>query len=250
MTQPLLEKSSENTASSNSEYWIVIPTYNEKDNIERLIVEIHRICPDVSIMIVDDNSPDGTGEIVEALSKAHDSIHILRRPGKLGIGSALIAGFNDAIANGAKYVIEMDADFSHQPAYLPKLIEKSREYDLVIGSRFVRGGKIANRGWFRNVVSKAGNFFIRTTLDLKPKDCTSGYRCFSVPLLESIDIETITSSCYGNLTETLYRCKKKGFDIGEIPIIFPDRKFGKSKLTKQQFIDVTRTVLKLRFNKS
>lgn len=243
------DESGEKVNISN-DYWIVTPTYNERDNIEALVKEIIEVVKGVSVVIVDDNSPDGTGVIADAMSKDCNNIHVIHREGKLGIGSALFAGFRYAIDNGAKYVIEMDADFSHQPAYLPKFIKESHKYDLVIGSRFVPGGKIDNRSLFRNIVSRLGNSFIRTMLRLRPKDCTSGYRCFSAQLLRSIDMETIASSNYGNLTETLYRATKRGFKVGEIPIVFPDRKFGKSKVTKQQFFDVMGTILRIKFRKN
>lgn len=230
-------------------YWIVIPTYNEKENIEPLIEEILKTSPDISIIIVDDDSPDGTGDIADMLSQRYSNVHVIHREGKLGVGTAFVAGFKYAMESGAKYLIAVDADFSHQPRYLPEFIKKSRDYDLVIGSRFIPGGRIDNRNLFRNFVSLTGNLFVRLILGLKPKDCTSGYRCYSAGLLREICMDAITSNGYGIQVETLYRCKKKGFKVGEIPIVFPDRKFGKSKLTKQQFIEVIAKVLALRLSK-
>jgi len=225
---------------------LVIPTYNEKENIEKLITKIFALnISDLEILVVDDNSPDGTANIVERLSNKYD-IHLLKREGKLGLGSAYIAGFKKALGLGADFIFEMDADFSHDPDDVPRMIEAAQNADLVIGSRKIKGGGVIGWGWTRKFMSNGAMWFSRILLGLKPRDVTAGFRCFRKKVLESIDIEKIKSNGYAFQEELLYKTQKAGFKITEIPVTFVDRQEGKSKLSKKDIIEFI-VMIKLRF---
>ncbi|MBT3538625.1 polyprenol monophosphomannose synthase [Candidatus Parcubacteria bacterium] len=226
---------------------LVIPTYNEKENIEKLITKIFALnISDLEILVVDDNSPDGTANIVERLSNKYD-IHLLKREGKLGLGSAYIAGFKKALGLGADFIFEMDADFSHDPDDVPRMIEAAQNADLVIGSRKIKGGGVIGWGWTRKFMSNGAMWFSRILLGLKPRDVTAGFRCFRKKVLESIDIEKIKSNGYAFQEELLYKTQKAGFKITEIPVTFVDRQEGKSKLSKKDIIEFFIVMIKLRF---
>jgi len=210
---------------------IIIPTYDERDNIGELLDSVLRHLPGADVLIVDDGSPDGTGDIVAARGEADKRIQLLRRPGKAGLGTAYIAGFNWALARDYDTIIGMDADFSHDPAYLPQFVEQSRHYDLVIGSRYIPGGSTPDWKLSRRVISRIGNTVARTVLGLPVHDCTTGYKCYRREALTSINFDAIELVGYGFLIETTYQCYLHGRNMVEIPIVFTDRREGKSKMT-------------------
>jgi dolichol-phosphate mannosyltransferase len=209
----------------------VIPTFNEKENIASLIKDILDLGLDISILVVDDNSPDGTGDIVDRLADEYPQVRIMHRYAQKGRGTAGIAGFQKALAMSADYIIEMDADFSHQPKYIPDMLRVIQECDVVIGSRGIKGGSETGRNPFRTMITRMGNSYIRWLLGLKVRDCTSGFRCFRREVLEIIPLSKLTSTGPSIVEEILYHCDKHGFRMKEVPIIFQDRKKGKSSLT-------------------
>lgn len=225
---------------------VVIPTYNERDNIEKLATEVLRQDDSIHILVVDDNSPDGTGALVEEMSKSNDRIRVLHRPGKLGLGSAYREGFRYALDNGADCVLEMDADFSHDPLLLPLFIEKMQKYDLVIGSRYLNGVSVVNWPLRRLMLSYFASVYTRVVTGLTISDCTSGFKCFRREVLESIDLSKIRSDGYSFQIEMNYRCVEKGFRVGEIPIIFIDRHAGTSKMSKKIVREAVVMVWKLK----
>lgn len=224
----------------------VIPTYNEYDNVARLIGEVLAQSPDLQVFIVDDNSPDGTGELVESLARKNSRIHILRRPGKMGLGSAYCDGFRAAIDYGADYIVEMDADFSHDPATIPRFLEMMSDYDLVIGSRYLNGISVVNWPLRRLMLSYFANVYTRIITGLRIADCTSGFKCFRRQVIESIDLSRIRSDGYSFQIEMNFRCVEMGFRVGEIPIIFIDRHSGSSKMSKRIVREAVLMVWKLK----
>ena len=225
---------------------VVIPTYNERDNIERLVREILAQGDDIDALIVDDNSPDGTGEVIDKMAAETPRIHVMHRAGKLGLGSAYREGFNYALGKGAEYIVEMDADFSHDPSMLPVFLEKIKEYDVVIGSRYLNGVSVVNWPIRRLILSYCANVYTRIITGLKISDCTGGYKCFRRNVLESINIDTIKSDGYSFQIEMNFRCVENGFRIGEIPIIFIDRHAGMSKMSKKIVREAVVMVWKLK----
>lgn len=212
--------------------WLVLPTYNEADNLELLIQAASEQLPaDARILVVDDNSPDGTGRVADRLAAATDRIEVLHRPRKEGLGPAYIAGFRRALAAGASLILEMDADFSHDPADLGRLLAASAEADLVIGSRYVRGGGIGDWGPLRRGISRAGSVYARLVLGLGVRDPTGGFKCFRREVLEAIDLDSVDSKGYAFQVEMTYRAVRLGFRVAEIPIVFRDRQQGASKMT-------------------
>ncbi len=213
---------------------MVIPTYNEAENIPKLLGELFALnIPGLSVLIVDDNSPDGTGEIAEEIAARHPGlVNVIRRPSKMGLGTAYVTGFRYALSQGAQHIIQMDADFSHSPSYIPVMLEKIRIYDVIIGSRYVPGGKVDEHwGLNRTFLSWwANNIYVPLILSLKIKDATSGFRCYRREVLEAIDLSQIRSNGYIFQVEMAYLCEKLGFKILEIPIYFEDRRIGKSKM--------------------
>jgi dolichol-phosphate mannosyltransferase len=235
---------SENTATADCT--VVIPTYNERDNIGPLLQRILEL-PRFRVLVVDDNSPDGTAEIVATMARAEPRVGLLSRPGKLGLGTAYIAGFRRALAEGARYIYEMDADFSHNPRYLPLLLEATeKRHDLTLGSRYVRGGGTTDWGAIRKIISRGGNIYARLILGLPVVDATGGFRCYRRHVLESIDLDAIHSNGYSFQIEMVYRTMQAGFRIGEVPIIFPDRRVGRSKMSRRIVIEALLTVWRLR----
>jgi dolichol-phosphate mannosyltransferase len=223
---------------------IVTPTYNEAENIEAFIGAVFAYAPPCAdILIIDDNSPDGTAELVEKQrEKYHDRIRLLRREQKQGGASAFLKGFSMGIALGYDLFLAMDADFSHDPKYIPVMVEKIQEADLVIGSRNVAGGGVENRTFIRNIITRGGSLYSRLVLGCPIQDFTGGYNMWRKSVLEAIDPETIISRGYSFQIEMKYRAFRGHFKITEIPIIFPDRKFGKSKMSKKYFFDALRDV--------
>jgi len=229
---------------------IVIPTYNEKDNVRELVERIFaQSVSGLEILFVDDNSPDGTAGIIKELQKNYP-IHLLERTGKLGLGSAYIAGFKKALALGADLVFEMDADFSHNPTDIPRLIAACESgADLAIGSRKVSGGGVVGWGWKRKFMSNGAMWFARILLRLKAKDVTAGFRCFQRRVLETIDLEKIKSNGYAFQEELLYYTERAGFKVADVPVVFVDRLKGQSKLGKKDITEFFKTVLRLCFKK-
>jgi dolichol-phosphate mannosyltransferase len=225
---------------------VIVPTYNEAENIRLLAVDILSLPVAVDILVVDDHSPDGTGEIADALAARHPTVHVLHREGKLGLGTAYIAGFKYALAHGYDRIMTMDADFSHHPRHIPAVIEKSQaEADLVIGSRYVRGGGTQGCTLPRKVLSWGANTFAKVMLGLQAMDCTAGFRCYRREVLESIDLDAIFSDGYSFLIEMLYRCQRLGWRVGEVPILFENRKRGASKISRREILKALYTVLHL-----
>jgi len=225
---------------------IIIPTYNEKENIEKLIGEVRKLDKDFHVLIIDDNSPDGTGRIADGLAREHSEVFVIHRPAKLGLGTAYITGFKYALENNYDVVFTMDADFSHQPKYLIDLLEKAKEYDLVIGSRYVKDGGIQNWPVHRLILSRGANIYVRMVTGLPIFDSTGGFNCYRRKVLEKIDLDTIVSDGYAFQIEIKYRLWKKGFSIKEIPITFIDRARGKSKISKRIILQAFFLVWKLR----
>ncbi|MBX5451247.1 MAG: polyprenol monophosphomannose synthase [Thermogemmatispora sp.] len=228
---------------------IIIPTYNEKENLRPLLREIFRYAPTTDVLIVDDHSPDGTGELAEELAREDARVHVMHRPGKLGLGTAYIAGFKYALEQGYDAAFEMDADFSHDPRYLPDFLRLIEEADLVIGSRYIKGGATPNWPFLRRLISGGGNIFARTLLALPVHDCTAGYRCYRREVLESIDLDSIRSRGYAFQVELVYRVWRQGFRIVETPIVFEDRRVGQSKMSKAIILEGFLFVLRTRFGR-
>lgn len=226
---------------------IVIPTYNELENISRIIPAILGINSNIKILVVDDNSPDGTGQYVDNISKNNPRVHILHRAGKLGLGSAYIEGFKYALKTDAELIFEMDADFSHEPERIPSLIQKAKECDLVIGSRYA-GGKISVINWplSRLILSYGANLYTRIVTGLTISDSTGGFKCFHRRVLEALDLDSIESDGYAFQIEVNFKVTKKGFKIGEVPIIFVDRHAGTSKMSRHIVWEAFWLVWKLR----
>ena len=213
--------------------WVILPTYNEAENLERLVAAIRERLPEVSrVLVVDDNSPDGTGEIADRLAAEHPDVEVLHRARKQGLGPAYIAGFGQALAGGAELIVEMDADFSHDPAYLPQLLRAAEDADLVIGSRYVPGGGVTEWGPLRRFISRGGSAYARTALGLDVRDLTGGFKVIRREVLETIDLDAIDSLGYAFQVEVTYRAIRAGFRVVEIPIVFRDRREGSSKMTK------------------
>ncbi|HEU5227189.1 MAG TPA: polyprenol monophosphomannose synthase [Ktedonobacteraceae bacterium] len=228
---------------------IIIPTYNEVENLQPLLQEIFSYVPQTHILIVDDNSPDGTGQLADRIHEEDSRVHVLHREGKLGLGTAYIAGFKYAIAHDYDAAFEMDADFSHDPRYLPNFLQAIEQADLVIGSRYIQGGGTPNWAPIRRVISGCGNIFARFMLGIPVHDCTAGYRCYRREVLQRIDLDTIQSQGYAFQVELAYRVMCQGFKIAEIPITFMDRRVGKSKMSRKIVIEAFTYVLRTRFSK-
>ena len=209
---------------------ICLPTYNERESVERMVRALG--AHGVRVLVIDDNSPDGTGDIADRLAEELDYVEVLHRERKEGLGPAYLAGFRRALAAGAELIIEMDCDFSHDPADVPRLIAGAAEADLVIGSRYVEGGSIPNWGLVRRAISRAGSIYARLWLRWRVQDATAGFRCFTRELLERIEPDTITAKGYAFQIETTFRTLQAGFRVLEIPITFVDREEGGSKMSK------------------
>ncbi len=225
---------------------IIIPTYNEVDNLRPLLSEIFARVPESDILIVDDNSTDGTGKLADEIHTGNPRVNVMHRPGKLGLGTAYLTGFKYAIAHNYDAAFEMDADFSHDPRYLPDFLQAIEHADLVIGSRYVPGGDMPGWSLVRRVISGSGNTFARFMLGIPVHDCTAGFRCYRREVLQSLDLDSIQSQGYAFQVELVYRIMKQGFKIVEIPIIFIDRRVGKSKMSHKIIIEAFTYVLRTR----
>lgn len=226
---------------------VIVPTYNEAENIEHIVGDILEQPVPVDVLVVDDNSPDGTGDLADGLAARYERVSVLHRPSKLGLGTAYQAGFARAIERGYRYAIEMDADFSHNPRYLSDLLALMDEHDLGIGSRYVRGG--GTTGWTlsRQILSRGANAFAKIVLGLKTHDCTAGFRCYKTSVLQAIHVENIFSSGYSIQVEMTTRCEHRGYSVGELPIIFDNRRLGRSKVSRGEVIKSLYTIFRLRF---
>lgn len=227
---------------------IIIPTYNEKENIGRLIEEIRKLNRNFHILIIDDNSPDGTGRIADGLAGKHSEVSVIHRRAKLGLGTAYIAGFKYALKNNYDLVFTMDADFSHQPKYLIDLLEEAKEYGLVIGSRYIKDGGIQNWPLHRLILSRGANVYVRMVTRLPIFDSTGGFNCYQREVLEKINLDKIISDGYAFQIEMKYRLWKKGFSLKEVPITFIDRTRGTSKISKRIIFQALFLVWKVRLS--
>jgi dolichol-phosphate mannosyltransferase len=226
---------------------VIVPTYNEADNIVPLIQKVHSVHPTLEILVVDDGSPDGTGKLVESLRQnGVGRLHILNRSGKQGLRAAYVAGFNWGIANGFDYLIEMDADFSHNPEILPKIISSLDQADAVVGSRYVDGGGTSNWNFFRKLISRSGSLYARSILGLKIRDLTGGFNGWRKKTLQSIDLESLQSDGYAFQIELKYRASCRGFRLVEIPIVFVERRAGASKMSGKIFLEAIHRVWAIR----
>ena len=231
----------------NPKTLIIIPTYNERENIERILTEVQAAVPDVEILVVDEGSPDGTGDLVEARCKADPRIHLLRRSGKLGLGTAYLAGFAFALERDYQRIFEMDADFSHDPKYLQPMIDASENADMVIGSRYVEGGGTVDWGLSRRLISRGGGLYARTILGLPIQDLTAGFVCYRREALEQIQLGEVFSTGYCFQIELKYRVHRAGLRLVEIPIVFPDRVAGVSKMSAEIAREALVQVLRLKW---
>jgi dolichol-phosphate mannosyltransferase len=226
---------------------IVTPTYNERDNLPRFIEAVRTHAPEADILVVDDNSPDGTGDVADAIAARDPHVRVMHREGKLGLGTAYLQAFAKGIAEGYERFFEMDADLSHDPRYLPDFIRALDEgADVVIGSRNIAGGGVEGWGFGRHFISKGGSLYSRTILGLRVRDLTSGYKAFTRRCLEAIDLPTVRSNGYSFQIEMTYRAIRRGMKVTEVPIIFVDRRAGQSKMSKKIFVEAVRMVWKLR----
>ncbi len=226
---------------------VIIPTYNEISNIRKLIPDLIGRYPDIDILIVDDNSPDGTGDYVEEYSKNDERVHLLKRPGKLGLGTAYVEGFKYILKNGYDVAIQMDADFSHDPKDINAFLEAIEKYDLIIGSRYIQGVNVINWPMQRLLLSYFANQYTKVVTGLPVKDSTGGFKCFRREVLEAINLDNIRSNGYSFQIEMNFKAWKKGFKIHEVPIIFMDRVHGRSKMSKKIVREAVIMVWKLRF---
>lgn len=230
---------------------IIIATYNEKDNIEKILAEVYKYVPDVHILVIDDNSPDKTYEIVEGLAadKYVGQLHLMRRAGKLGLGTAYVAGFKWGLERDYDVIGQMDADFSHNPKYLPEMFATLNDYDLAIGSRYVRGGGVVNWGLKRRFISRGGSLYSKIILGIPVNDLTGGFKIWRREVLATIDVDNMLSTGFCFQIETTYKAFVNGFKIKEVPIIFEDRVLGQSKMSGGIFKEALLMVLKLRANR-
>ena len=209
---------------------VCLPTYNERENLEAMLRALGN--KDLHVLVVDDNSPDGTGELADKLAEELDYVSVLHRPGKEGLGPAYLAGFRRALAEDAELVLEMDCDFSHNPADVPRLVAAAADADLVLGSRYVEGGGVRNWGLLRRIISAGGSWYARVLLGAPVHDLTGGFKCYRRAVLEAIDLDAIHSKGYAFQIETTYRALRAGFRVVEVPITFVDREAGGSKMSK------------------
>jgi dolichol-phosphate mannosyltransferase len=228
---------------------IIIATYNERDNITPIINEIMSQNSGADVLVIDDNSPDQTYLIVEELSQIYTNLFLMKRKGKMGLGSAYVAGFHWALDKGYDYIMHMDADFSHNPKYINTIFSYMDRYDLVLGSRYTKGGSVVNWSLSRKCISRGGNIYAQIMLNMPFYDLTGGFKCFKAEVLRNIGIDTLMAKGYGFQIETTFRAYLSGFKILELPIAFEDRRVGQSKMSGNIFSEAMLMVLKLRLMK-
>ena len=233
--------------------WLILPTYNEAENVEAIVraalAGLATTGLDHTVLVADDGSPDGTGAIADRLAAELPAVRVLHRQSKDGLGRAYLAGFEIALAEGADLILEMDADFSHDPADLPRLIAAADAADLVLGSRYVPGGGVENWGAVRRVLSRGGSWYARTLLGVPVRDLTGGFKCFNRRVLESVDLSDVHADGYGFQIELTYRATQAGFTVAEIPILFRERRVGQSKMTARIALEAVWKVPALRFRR-
>jgi dolichol-phosphate mannosyltransferase len=227
---------------------VVLPTYDERENLPQIVPAILAADPRLDVLVVDDNSPDGTGALADALAAQEPRLRVLHRARKEGLGRAYLAGFAEALRNGYGLILEMDADFSHDPSRLPALLAESQTSDLVLGSRYVEGGGTVNWGLGRRLLSKGGSLYARLILGLPIHDLTGGFKCFRREVLEAIDLPSVRSSGYAFQIELTYRAVKHGFRVREVPITFLERRVGESKMSRRIVAEALWMVWKIRFD--
>lgn len=228
---------------------VVVATYNERENIAALVAQILESAGGCHVLVIDDNSPDGTAQIAREMIRHDTRIELLKRPSKLGLGSAYMAGFDHALTNGYDRVLTMDADFSHHPRHLPAILARAADpgVDIVIGARYVKGGGVVGWPLYRRLLSFGANTFARTLLRLRSHDCTGAYRCYSRHVIEELDRDSVISNGYSALIELIWHFERAGYHIAEVPITFADREFGESKVSRSEISRGLATVLRLRF---
>ena len=228
---------------------IVTPTYNERDNLEHFLDGVFAVVPSVDVLVVDDNSPDGTGDLADRIAEDDTRVNVMHRPGKLGLGSAYLDAFRWGLSEGYDVILEMDTDLSHDPQYLPDFLAAIDEgAGVVIGSRNIRGGGVEGWGVGRHALSKGGSLYSRSILGLSVRDLTSGYKAFRAEVLAAMDLDDVRSEGYSFQIELTYRALRKGFRVKEVPIIFVDRRAGQSKMSRKIFAEAIVMVWKLRFD--
>jgi dolichol-phosphate mannosyltransferase len=233
--------------------WLILPTFNEAENIEAIVLasleQLGTTGHEHTILIVDDSSPDGTGEIADRLAGEHPQVRVVHRSLKQGLGRAYLAGFEDALARGAELILEMDSDFSHDPADIPRLIAAAGAADIVLGSRYVPGGGVENWGRLRRAVSRGGSWYARVLLGVPVRDLTGGFKCFNRRVLEAIDLKGVHANGYGFQIELTYRAIQAGFTVAEVPILFRERREGQSKMTPRIALEAVWKVPAMRFRR-
>jgi dolichol-phosphate mannosyltransferase len=235
---------------ANPETWLILPTYNEAENIAPFVEAVQAELPaGARVLIVDDGSPDGTGEIADRLATEREGVSVLHRPLREGLGPAYIAGFRRALAEGAELILEMDSDFSHEPAYLSRLLEAAERADLAIGSRYVDGGGVGDWGAMRRAISRGGSAYARLVLGVPINDLTGGFKCFRREVLEAIDLDAVQAKGYAFQVELTYRALQRGFRVVEVPIVFRDRRVGESKMSRAIVAEAIWRVPLLRFRR-
>ncbi len=228
---------------------ICLPTYDERENLGPMVQAILAAVPQVEILVVDDNSPDGTGRLADEIAAREPRVHVLHRAGKEGLGKAYLAAFAWALARDHGLVLEMDCDFSHDPRYLPGMLEAAGRADLVLGSRYVKGGGTVNWGLLRKLISRGGSLYARAILGLRVRDLTGGFKCFRREVLEAIDLPTVESTGYAFQIELTFRAVRRGFRVEEIPIVFEDRRVGHSKMSRRIVLEALKRVWSIRFSR-
>jgi dolichol-phosphate mannosyltransferase len=228
---------------------ICLPTYDERENLGPVVEGIHAVTPDVDVLVIDDDSPDGTGDVADAIAARDPRVHVLHRARKEGLGKAYLAGFAWALERGYRLVLEMDADLSHDPRHLPALLAAAREADLVLGSRYVPGGGTVNWGLGRKIISRGGSMYARAILGVRVRDLTGGFKCFRREVLEAIDLSSVECSGYAFQIELTFRALRRGFRVAEVPIVFADRRVGQSKMSRRIVFEAMRKVWAMRFSR-
>jgi dolichol-phosphate mannosyltransferase len=228
---------------------VLIGTYNERENITPLVEAVLALGKGLHVLIIDDNSPDGTGSLADSLAAAHPEVSVIHRPGKMGLGTAYVAGFRHALEQGYDAVLTMDADFSHAPEVIPQFLDAIERCDLVVGSRYAAGGGVENWPWHRRLLSRGGSFYTRLITGLPLTDATGGFNCYRSELLRAIDFETIRCEGYSFQIETKFRAWRRGARIRELPIVFANRTRGRSKMSRRIFLEAIFMVWKMRLRK-
>ncbi|HSN90748.1 MAG TPA: polyprenol monophosphomannose synthase [Anaeromyxobacteraceae bacterium] len=228
---------------------VCLPTYDEAENVGPVTTAILAAAPDLDVLVIDDASPDGTGRLADEIARREPRVKVLHRARKEGLGKAYLAGFAWALERGYGLVLEMDADFSHDPKYLPALLAKAAEADLVLGSRYVPGGGTVNWGLGRRLLSRGGSLYARTILGLAVRDLTGGFKCFRREVLEAIDLPSVECSGYAFQIELTWRAVRAGFRVAEVPIVFEDRRVGQSKMSRRIVLEALAKVWAIRFSR-